>query len=246
MPGYGLIGYPLTHSFSKKYFTEKFLELKLKEHSYELFPLENIEQFEDLLQAHPRLSGLNVTIPYKQQVLQYLDITTAIPAAVNACNCIHIKEGKRIGYNTDIAGFRDSFKPLLRPHDKKALVLGNGGASAAVAYVLKELGLEYRIVSRNPAPGQLSYQELNGGIIAEHTVIINTTPLGTFPDVEACPAIPYEFITRQHYLFDLIYNPETTLFLQKGAANGAQIKNGYEMLVIQAEESWKIWKEDEH
>lgn len=241
MPRYGLIGLPLTHSFSKRYFTEKFQQRGLHAHTYELFPIASIDQLEALLQTHPELAGLNVTIPYKQQVLPYLDDTTAIPPAVNACNCIHISNGKRIGYNTDIIGFRDSFKPLLLPHHKKALILGDGGAAAAVAYVLGALGIEYRIVSRNPSIGQLSYKALNEEVVGTHTVIINTTPLGTFPAVDFCPDIPYEFIGPRHYLYDLIYNPAQTLFLKKGALRGSQTRNGYEMLVIQAEESWKIW-----
>jgi shikimate dehydrogenase len=241
MKRFGLIGYPLTHSFSKKYFTEKFGSEGLRDHVYETFPIPSISELPSLLEKHPDLLGLNVTIPYKQQVLEYLDDSN-IPSEVQACNCIRIKNRKLIGHNTDITGFEKSFTPLLQSHHKSALVLGNGGATAAVIYVLQKLGIEYEIVSRRiHGTSTLTYGDLNADLIYSHNVIINTTPVGTFPDVDVCPAIPYEYISRDHYLFDLIYNPSKTLFLKKGEERGAIIRNGYEMLVIQAEESWKIW-----
>jgi shikimate dehydrogenase len=243
MKRFGLIGYPLSHSFSKKYFTEKFDKAGLKDHVYELFPIASIDELPSVLADHKDLVGLNVTIPYKQQVLKYLDASN-LPEGVEACNCIKIENGKLTGNNTDVTGFEVSFKKLLRPDQKKALVLGNGGATAAVVYVLKKLGITYEIVSRKMhADSTLIYEHVNEKIISDHPVIINTTPLGTFPNVNECAPIPYEFITARHYLFDLIYNPEKTLFLKKGEEKGAAIKNGYDMLEIQAEESWKIWNE---
>jgi shikimate dehydrogenase len=243
MKRFGLIGYPLSHSFSKKYFTEKFDKAGLKDHVYELFPIASIDELPSVLADHKDLVGLNVTIPYKQQVLKYLDASN-LPEGVEACNCIKIENGKLTGNNTDVTGFEVSFKKLLRPDQKKALVLGNGGATAAVVYVLKKLGITYEIVSRKMhADSTLTYEHVNEKIISDHPVIINTTPLGTFPNVNECAPIPYEFITARHYLFDLIYNPEKTLFLKKGEEKGAAIKNGYDMLEIQAEESWKIWNE---
>jgi shikimate dehydrogenase len=196
-----------------------------------------------VLQKHKDLVGLNVTIPYKQQVMKYLDASN-VPEGVEACNCIKIENGKLTGNNTDVKGFEVSFMQLLQPDQKKALVLGNGGATAAVIFVLKKLGIAFEIVSRRMhSDSTLTYAQLNEEIISKHPVIINTTPLGTYPDVNACAPIPYQFITERHYLFDLIYNPEKTLFLKKGEEKGATIKNGYDMLAIQAEESWKIWND---
>ena len=187
--------------------------------------------------------GLNVTIPYKQAVLKFLD-KVRMPDGLSATNCIRIKDGQLEGFNTDVIGFEKSFVALLRPHHTKALVLGNGGATAAVTHVLKKLNIQFQVVSRQlHGNSSLTYKQLDENVIAEHTVIINTTPVGTFPDIENCPDIPYQHIQSRHYLFDLIYNPAKTLFLQKGEERGAAIKNGYEMLVIQAEESWAIWNE---
>jgi shikimate dehydrogenase len=240
---FGLIGYPLSHSFSKKYFTEKFEKEGLNDHVYDLFPIASIDELPPVLSKHKDLVGLNVTIPYKQQVLKYLDDSN-LPKGVEACNCIKIENGKLTGNNTDITGFEVSFKELLKPHQKKALVLGNGGATAAVVYALKKLNIDYAIVSRRVHDGStLTYNDVSVAVIKHHQVIINTTPLGTFPNVDECAPIPYEAITPQHYLFDLIYNPEKTLFLRKGEEKGATIKNGFDMLEIQAEESWKIWND---
>jgi shikimate dehydrogenase len=238
---YGLIGYPLGHSFSKKYFTEKFEKEGLKDHVYDLFPIASIDELLSVLSANKDLLGLNVTIPYKQQVLKYLHASN-LPKGVNACNCIKIENGTLTGNNTDVTGFEKSFSELLQPHHKKALVLGNGGATLAVKYVLKKLNIEFEIVSRRLHEGStLTYDEVTEQSIREHLVIINCTPLGTYPDVNGAPPIPYGSITQDHYLFDLIYNPPKTLFLQKGEERGAAVKNGHDMLVIQAEESWKIW-----
>lgn len=241
MKRFGLIGYPLSHSFSKKYFTDKFYKEGLKEHIYDLFPIPSIDDLPAVLSANKDLVGLNVTIPYKQQVLKYLD-SSNLPDGVQACNCIKITNGKLTGNNTDITGFQKSFSTLLKPHHKRALVLGNGGAAVAVTYVLRNLGIRYHVVSRKIHEGStLTYADVDGKIIKEHLIIINTTPLGTYPDVNECAPISYQAITPKHYLFDLIYNPEKTLFLKKGEEQGATIKNGYDMLAIQAEESWRIW-----
>lgn len=242
MKVYGLIGYPLGHSFSQKYFTEKFLQSGISDCRYDLFPLETINRLPALLQHTPGICGLNITIPHKQNVIPFLDDTTHLPKGLSACNCIKITEGKMVGFNTDIAGFEQSLSPLLKPYHTNALVLGNGGAAEAVKFVLNKLKILYKVVSRElHSDSQLTYRNLNEKIIEEHLLIINTTPLGTFPNIEECSDIPYQYLTPQHYLFDLVYNPGKTLFLQKGEEKGASIKNGYEMLVLQAEESWKIW-----
>ncbi|MGC4103055.1 shikimate dehydrogenase family protein [Ferruginibacter sp.] len=241
---YGVIGYPLGHSFSKKYFTEKFLNEGISDCAYEMFPLQAIEELKDLLFDHPELCGLNITIPYKQAVLQFLTDRSQLPAGLNACNCIKIAGDTITGYNTDIIGFERSLLPLLKPHHTQALVLGSGGASEAVQYVLKKLQIAYKVVSRQAGKAAgLTYADLDENTIATHTLIINTTPLGTYPNSNECPDIPYQYLGSEHYLFDLVYNPPQSLFLQKGAERGAAIKNGYEMLVIQAEESWNIWNE---
>lgn len=239
---FGLIGNPLSHSFSKKYFSEKFRKEGLTDCRYELFPIESIELLPGLLLSNPELKGINVTIPYKKKVLPYLFSSENIPVELSACNCIDIKNGKPIGYNTDCIGFEKSLTPLLQSYHTSALVLGNGGATAAVVYVLRKLGINYSIVSRTIHNDSiLSYQDLDKKIIQEHTIIINTTPLGLYPRVDDCPDIPYGFIGNQHLLYDLVYNPAKSLFLKKGEERGAVIKNGEEMLILQAEESWKIW-----
>jgi len=239
---FGLIGYPLTHSFSKKYFTEKFEKEGLTDCRYELFPLQSIHELKNLLLQNPGIEGLNVTIPYKQLVLPYLDSLAGIPGGLRACNCIRFEKGRLVGYNTDWTGFQKSIAPLLEPHHQKALILGNGGATAAVVYALKELGIRAAVVSRVIHEGSsFTYSGIGRKEMEEHTLIINTTPLGLYPNVDTCPEIPYAFITRRHLLYDLVYNPVKSLFLKKGEEQGAHIKNGEEMLVVQAEESWKIW-----
>jgi shikimate dehydrogenase len=242
MKQYGIIGYPLSHSFSKKYFTEKFAREGIGDCSYKMFPLPDIDGLKNIVANTPNLCGLNVTIPHKQLVLSFLDDTTKLPQGLQACNCIKISNGKLIGYNTDVIGFEQSLLPQLKSHHTSALILGNGGAAEAVKFVLHKLNISYKIVSRKLHDGShLTYAGLDEQIIKAHPLIINTTPLGTFPNVEVCAAIPYQFLTVQHFLFDLVYNPAKTLFMQKGEQQGAATQNGYDMLVIQAEESWRIW-----
>ncbi|MBL0057498.1 MAG: shikimate dehydrogenase [Chitinophagaceae bacterium] len=243
MVRYGIIGNPLTHSFSQRYFTEKFMQEGLHDRLYEQFPLSSIDELPGLIDTRPDLAGLNVTIPFKRSVLDLLDDTSAIPDGLKACNCIRISEDRKLsGYNTDVIGFERSLIPNLREGHHKALVLGTGGASAAVRFVLQKNNIGHRVVSRDPKNREdLSYRDLNRDILEEYRLIINTTPLGTYPELDACPDLPYEFLDQGHFLYDLVYNPEKTLFLAKGEERGAFIKNGYEMLIIQAEESWKIW-----
>jgi len=256
---YGLIGYPLTHSFSKKYFADKFSREEIKDHHYELFPLEHIADLPALLKDHPQLCGLNVTVPHKKNVMHYLDWVSHDAREVGAVNCIHIHQESPVlaafsgevgieghnfrleGYNTDIYGFETSLKPLLNHHHKKALILGDGGAACAVKYVLGEYGIEYQIVTRRPSEKSILFSELTIEMVEQHKLIINTTPLGTYPNINECPPIPYEGITDDHLLYDLIYNPEQTAFLTKGLERGAAIKNGYQMLELQADRSWEIW-----
>jgi shikimate dehydrogenase len=238
---FGLIGNPLTHSFSKKYFTEKFEREGLEDCRYELFPIASIEELHRLLRDHPELCGLNVTIPYKEQVLSYLDEENELVQSIRACNCIDLRNGRRKGYNTDVLGFEQSLKQLFQPHHKKALILGTGGVSKAVQYILQKMGLSYRYVSRKPGVHSFSYEQLTADVMREYTLIINTTPLGTYPNITEAPQIPYEALTPKHYLFDMVYNPVQTLFLKMGEERGAVVKNGYDMLEIQADESWKIW-----
>lgn len=239
---FGLIGYPLAQSFSKKYFDEKFENEGLTDCRFENFPIDRIEQLSSLLIERPGLQGLAVTIPYKQQVLPYLHSSEHIPKGLPACNCIRIKNGMLYGYNTDYIGFEKSFAPLLQSHHQKALVLGNGGATAAVIFVLAKHAINFEIVSREIHDGStLTYQDIDEKIIREHTVIINTTPLGMYPKTEEYPPIPYQFISEKHLCYDLVYNPDQTIFLKKAQANGAVIKNGGDMLVLQAVENWRIW-----
>ncbi len=235
---FGLIGKPLSHSFSKQYFTARFAAEGITDCRYEHFPLDSIDELPKLLQKEPELCGINVTIPYKQEVLPYLDDISHLP--LKACNCIQIVEGKLIGFNTDVLGFEGSFLQEKQPHHNRALVLGTGGASIAVQYVLRKLHIPFALVSRQPGY-DFPYAELDSEILQSHNIIINTSPVGTFPDVDCCPDLPYGFITPQHYCYDLVYNPAKTLFLQKAEDQGATIKNGQDMLEIQAEAAWKIW-----
>jgi shikimate dehydrogenase len=241
---FGLIGNPLAQSFSKKYFSAKFERESITDCRYELFQLVSIDELPALLASQPGLQGLNVTIPFKRMVLPFLDSMDEITRQVQACNCIKIKDGKLSGFNTDITGFEKTFIPFLQPHHTKALILGKGGANAAIEYVLGKLGMEYASVSRTPGSGaSYTYTQIDKELIEEYPVIINTTPVGSFPHVQDSPQIPYEFITSGHYLFDVIYNPSESLFLKKGREMGAVTCNGYEWLIVQAEESWKIWNE---
>ena len=209
--------------------------------SYTAFPIAGIGELPALLKSHPSLEGLNVTIPYKEQVLRYLSEQSPVVQQVGACNCIRLQQGKLTGYNTDVTGFEQSLLTQLQPHHKKALILGTGGAGKAVEYVLKKRGIRYRYVSRKPSVNHFSYEQVTPAVLAEYMLVINTTPLGMYPNITQAPPIPYGALTPKHYLFDLIYNPGTTLFLQQGAQRGATVQNGLDMLVIQAEESWKIW-----
>jgi shikimate dehydrogenase len=244
MRKFGLIGYPLGHSFSQKYFSEKFQKEGLADCSYENFPLTSIDQLPLLLKKEPSLGGLNVTIPYKQKVIELLDAGSRVVDQTGACNCILIQEGKLFGFNTDVIGFEQTLVKNLRPSDSKALILGTGGSSKAVAYVLKKLGIDYIFVSRNPGPesvNTIAYSELDEATMESNSLIINASPSGMFPNETNFPAIPYHLLNHHHYLYDLVYNPAQTLFLQKGRARGTRTQNGEEMLIIQAEESWKIW-----
>jgi shikimate dehydrogenase len=238
---FGLIGYPLTHSFSKNYFTQKFQREGVSDCVYELFPLEQIESFPDLIAAHSNLTGLNVTIPYKEKVLPYLTELSDAVKEVGACNCIKVQNDKLTGYNTDVTGFENSLKPLLKPNHTRALVLGTGGAAKAVVWVLKKLGIAYGYVSRRTGDGMLSYDELTEEIIRRYPLIINTTPLGMQPNVESKPSLPYKAIGEEHLCYDLVYNPVKTGFLAEAEKRGAVIKNGQEMLELQAEAAWAVW-----
>jgi len=242
---YGLLGKNISYSFSKKYFTYKFNEANL-DCTYKNFDLNSINELPEILDANiDYLKGFNVTTPYKETIFNYLDEVNQVAKEIGAVNCVKIIDKYYLkGYNTDAYGFGNSLKPLLKKQHKKALILGTGGASKAVAFVLKKLGIDFKFVSRNPVEKQISYINLSKNSIENHTVIINTTPLGTKNNSEKeCPNIPYQFINDKHLLFDLIYNPKETVFLKKGKEKGATIKNGLEMLELQAEKSWEIWNE---
>lgn len=244
MQKYGLIGYPLKHSFSRSYFNEKFQSENI-DAEYVNFEIPSINEFPAVIEKNPDLQGLNVTIPYKEKVISYLDEIdkTAIPiGAVNVIKIIRQKgKTKLIGYNSDIIGFTRSIEPLLEAHHKKALVLGTGGAAKAIYHGLKNLGIEPVYVSRHKGPDILTYEELTPEIMAEYTVVVNCTPVGMYPKVDECPNIPYDCLTPNHLLYDLLYNPDITLFMKKGTAKGATVKNGLEMLLLQAFAGWEIW-----
>jgi shikimate dehydrogenase len=244
MRTFGLIGRSLTHSFSQTYFSQKFYNAGLEDCRYELFELAAANELPDLLARYPDLAGLNVTIPYKEQVWPYLTDVASSAARVGAVNVIEIKaDGSLIGHNTDYVGFRESLRTFypVPPAGARALVLGTGGAAKAVGVALRELGIAYWLVSRDVLGPHLTYAELTPEVIAAHPLIINTTPLGTYPEVDACAPLPYAALTSQHYLYDLVYNPSETLFLQKGREAGAHTKNGFDMLERQAEAAWAIW-----
>ncbi|MBX7093358.1 MAG: shikimate dehydrogenase [Flavobacteriales bacterium] len=245
MKTYGLIGFPLTHSFSKSYFEKKFESMGLKDHQYQNFPIANIAEIEELVAGRNDLLGLNVTIPYKESVIPFLDELEPEAEKIGAVNTIRIlHKGEKVfttGYNTDVYGFAMSLKPFLLNTHHRALILGTGGASKAVAYVLKKIGISYVFVSRSEGKGKITWKELNADVIKAHPLIINTTPVGTFPNVNDCPPLPTEGIGQQHLIFDLIYNPEETLLLKKARENGAVVLNGLTMLKLQAEKSWEIW-----
>ena len=239
MRHFGIIGYPLLHSFSAKYFNEKFATEAI-DAEYSLYPVQVENLKSELGNLLDSLDGFNVTLPYKQAVIPYLDRLDETAEAIGAVNVIH----QRVGYNTDCLGFMESIRPLLREYDRKALVLGTGGASKAVCFGLRKLGISPTLVSRTPKEGMLAYRDLSLPVMKEHTIIVNCTPLGMLPDVNSCPDIPYEWISAQHLLFDCVYNPEETLFLKKGKAQGAIIRNGIEMLYGQAKAAWKIWESE--
>ena len=277
MTTYGLIGYPLGHSFSRKFFTEKF-EKEGIDAQYLNFEIPSIEEFPEIIKNNPELRGLNVTIPYKQQVMQYLDEISEEAKAIGAVNVVRIERpspqpspimgretmrnagnkpdglpikgdmseglrGSLIGYNSDVIGFVESIRPLLKAHHKKALILGTGGASKAIRYGLEEkLGMETLFVSRSAREGMITYEEVTAEVLKEYEVIVNCSPVGMYPHVDECPALPYEAMNENNLLYDLVYNPLETLFMKKGAEQGATVKNGLEMLHLQAIASWKFWE----
>jgi shikimate dehydrogenase len=239
---FGLVGKNISYSFSKGYFEEKFKKLNLVNFSYENLDFQNIEEFPEYIKRNPTISGLNVTIPYKEVIIPFLDKLSKRATEIGAVNTIKItKTGKLKGFNTDYFGFQKSIESLLNVNHKKALILGTGGASKAVAYALKQIGIPYIFVSRKPIGDAIGYNQINEKTFEEFNIIINCTPIGTFPNTNSCPEIPYENFTTDHIAFDLIYNPEETLFLKKAKEQGAIIKNGLEMLAFQAEKSWEIW-----
>jgi shikimate dehydrogenase len=246
---YGLIGYPLTHSFSKKYFSEKFEKENITGCEYNLYSLSSINQLPALLNDTPEIAGLNVTIPYKESVIPFLNELDPIAKAVGSVNCIKVRnvngQFKLIGYNTDVFGFRQSIKPFLEKRHERAIILGTGGSSKSVAYVLKEIGLDCYFVTRHKnqssGPNTFLYEELNEYMLNAIKLIINTTPAGMYPNIKEAPAIPYNLITPSHLLYDLIYNPAETEFLKRGKEKGAETINGLSMLHQQAEEAWRIW-----
>jgi len=242
MKAYGLIGYPLSHSFSEKYFNEKFLTKHITDCTYKLYELPDINAFPELIKTIPNLCGLNVTVPHKEKIISFLDEVETEAAKMGAVNVIKFHQGKTIGFNSDYQGFLQSLQSFCPQYSAmQALVFGTGGASKAVLAALNYLGIPYQLVSRSPQPSQLHYHDLTIPLIAAYPLLINATPLGTYPQIDNCPPIPYEGISAQHYLYDLVYNPAETLFLRKGREAGAQTKNGYEMLVQQAEVAWQIW-----
>ncbi|MEB2783114.1 shikimate dehydrogenase family protein [Algoriphagus persicinus] len=243
MRKFGLIGHPLTHSFSKKYFTEKFENEGIEGCSYELYDIPNARDLEGILRENPEIEGINVTIPHKEDVIALLDDLDEACEEIGAVNCIHIQDGMLTGYNTDYIGFKNSLLPMLGAVKPKALVLGTGGASKAVKQALKDLAIEFISVSRSEDEDQITYEDLSADpeIMRTHRLIVNTTPLGTFPNVEGVPAIPMEQLTSAHLVYDLVYNPPVTALMKACMDKGGKAKNGQEMLMLQAEAAWEIW-----
>lgn len=242
MDKYGIIGYPLGHSFSRAFFTEKFQ----REHidaEYVNFEIPSADMLPGIVQANPNLRGLNVTLPHKEAVIPMLNELSDEAKEIGAVNVIRVRDGRLKGFNSDIIGFMDSIRPLLKPWHQHALVLGTGGASRAIRVGLQRLGIQWTYVSRTPAPGRLTYSDLTPQLMEHYQVIVNCSPVGMFPHVDACPDIPYHLLTHRHLLYDLVYNPEETLFLKRGAEHGATVKNGLEMLHLQALASWRFWNE---
>ena len=246
MDKYGLIGFPLKHSFSKDFFNKKFQSENINA-TYENFEIPDIKDLPAIIEENPNLQGLNVTIPYKEKVIPYLDDVDKAAAAIGAVNVIKINrqkgKAKLIGYNSDIIGFTRSIEPLLEPHHNKALVLGTGGAAKAIGHGLELLGIAPMYVTRQAKAGMLTYGDLTPEIMERYKVIVNCTPVGMYPQADVCPPIPYECLTFQHLLYDLLYNPDTTLFMKKGSDQGAIVKNGLEMLLLQAFSAWEIWNQ---
>jgi shikimate dehydrogenase len=239
---FGLVGRNIEYSFSRKYFNDRFEKDGLTDYSYQNFDIETIDEFPDIIKNNPNLAGLNVTIPYKESIVPFLSKLSPTAFKIGAVNTIRFtKKGNLKGYNTDFYGFKKSIKPILKPHHKKALILGTGGASKAIAFALEELDILYTLVSREASANTIDYNRINATTFDNYQIIINCTPLGTWPNIEAFPILPYVFFTNKHIAFDLIYNPEETKFLKQAAANGAVTMNGFEMLRFQAEKSWKIW-----
>jgi shikimate dehydrogenase len=242
---FGLLGKNISYSFSRGYFAEKFELLGLNKYEYKNFDIQDIAGFSSIIKDETCLKGINVTIPYKEEVMQYLDIIDDTAKAIGAVNTIKFtKRGNLKGYNTDVVGFENSISPYFKSHHKFALILGTGGASKAIAYALKKNKIQYKFVSRKPSgKEEISYNDLTNEVLNKYHIIVNCTPIGTSPDIHVSPNIPYQFLSEKHLLFDLIYNPEISAFLAKGKQQGASIKNGFEMLEMQAEESWRIWNE---
>ena len=242
MDKYGIIGNPLGHSFSKGFFTEKFAREGI-DAQYLNFQIPEIKELLVILKENPELRGLNVTLPYKTEVIPFLDELSDEAREIGAVNVVQVRNGHLKGFNSDIIGFTQSIQPLLKPHHKKALILGTGGASRAIRVGLTRLGLEWKYVSRTPREGMITYDDITAETLKEYKVIVNCSPVGMSPKIDECPAIPYELLTADNLLYDLVYNPETTLFMKKGALQGAIVKNGLEMLHLQAIASWKFWNE---
>ena len=249
MKTFGLIGYRLGHSFSRNFFTEKFTNEKLSDHEYVNFELDTIDEFPAIFDRGITICGLNCTIPYKQQIMPFLDDIDPEAAQIGAVNTVKIidQNGKRIlkGFNTDLYGFEHSLRPMLEEKHQKALILGTGGASKAIRFLFDRMGIEYLSATTKEElqEKEISYNQLTKDLMNEYLIVINATPLGTFPKIDACPDIPYQYVSPNHVLYDLVYNPAETLFLKKGKEKGAQIKNGLEMLHLQALKSWEIWNE---
>lgn len=239
MKEFGIIGYPLGHSYSAQYFSDKFSQGDICAR-YRMFPLKAIEEVVDLWAQVP-FTGMNVTIPYKEAVIPYLDDLDDTAKSIGAVNVIQFKDGKRIGYNTDVMGFTESISTMLQPHDTHALILGTGGAAKAIRSGLMQLGIHTQYVSRKASDKAITYADLTKEIMQQYSIIVNCTPLGMWPNVDSCAAIPYELLSTKHLLFDCVYNPEETTFLRKGKEKGCRVRNGMRMLLGQAEAAWKIW-----
>ncbi len=246
MRKFGLAGKSLDHSWSKEYFTQKFQKLLLKDCIYDNYPLSDAGALRDLVNADHEFAGFNITIPYKTDIIEYLDETDPVAAEIGAVNCVKLYRNGNItrlkGFNTDMPAFRETLRPLITSPEKTALILGTGGAAKAVAYALKELKIDFQLISRKPGPGLKTYHDIDREMILASEIIINATPAGMFPAINQCPPLPYSYLTSNHLLYDLIYNPVETLFLKKGAEAGTRVKNGLEMLELQADLSWEIWQ----